>query len=114
MQRATIGIHSFLLIFLLAGAGAAQERAKLLSRVDPATVGMDVATLTKIERRLQEFVEEKQISGAVSLVAKDGKIVHFVAVGQADLDENRPMREDTLFAIASMTKPITATAVMIL
>jgi CubicO group peptidase (beta-lactamase class C family) len=50
----------------------------------------------------------------VTLVARDGKIVHLGAVGLADLEENRPMREDTLFAVASMTKPITATAVMVL
>jgi CubicO group peptidase (beta-lactamase class C family) len=75
---------------------------------------MDAAKLAQIDERMKEFVEEKQIAGAVTLVARDGKIVYLGAVGLADIEENRPMREDTLFAIASMTKPITATAVMIL
>jgi CubicO group peptidase (beta-lactamase class C family) len=92
----------------------AQDAAKRLPRVEPAQASMDAQKLAQIDDRLKEFVEEKQISGAVTLVARDGKIVHLGAVGLADIDENRPMREDTLFAIASMTKPVTATAVMIL
>jgi len=64
---------------------------------------------------MREFVEAKQISGAsVTLVAHKGKIVHFEAVGEADIATHRPMTKETLFAVASMTKPITATAVMIL
>jgi CubicO group peptidase (beta-lactamase class C family) len=72
------------------------------------------AGLAKIAPRLREFVEAKQISGAVTLVAHRGKIVHFEAVGDADIAAHRPMTNETLFAVASMTKPITATAVMIL
>jgi CubicO group peptidase (beta-lactamase class C family) len=53
-------------------------------------------------------------SGVVTLVARDGKIVLLNAVGLADLETGRPMQPDTMFAIASMTKPIAATALMIL
>ena len=63
---------------------------------------------------MQEFVNGKQISGAVTLVAQRGQVIHLEAVGSADLENDRPMRRDTMFCIASMTKPITATAVMIL
>jgi CubicO group peptidase (beta-lactamase class C family) len=72
------------------------------------------AGLAKIAPRMREFVEAKQISGGVTLVAHKGKIVHFEAVGEADIAAHRPMTKETLFAVASMTKPITATAVMIL
>ncbi|QDU96494.1 serine hydrolase domain-containing protein [Lignipirellula cremea] len=58
--------------------------------------------------------EEGQISGGVTLVVKDGKTVHLAATGMADIAQDRPMTIDTQFAIASMTKPITATALMIL
>lgn len=70
--------------------------------------------IAPITARMQQFVEEGQIAGAVTLVAKDGKIVHLSAAGHADVEAKRPMQTDTMFAIASMTKPVTATAVMIL
>jgi CubicO group peptidase (beta-lactamase class C family) len=64
--------------------------------------------------RMKQFVDAQTISGAVTLVAQHGKVLSLNAVGLADIATNRPMRSDTLFWIASMTKPITATAVMIL
>jgi CubicO group peptidase (beta-lactamase class C family) len=67
-----------------------------------------------ITARMQQFVEQGQIAGAVTLVAQEGQIVHQSAVGQADIEGERVMKTDTVFAIASMTKPITATAVMML
>lgn len=80
----------------------------------PAESGVDAAALQQIDSRIQEFVDAKQISGAVTLVARRGRIVHGGAVGQADVAGNRNMAPDTVFAIASMTKPITAAGVMIL
>jgi CubicO group peptidase (beta-lactamase class C family) len=70
--------------------------------------------LSTVDQRMQQFVERKDIAGAVTLVARRDKIAHLGAVGQADLDKGTPMRPDTIFWIASMTKPITATAVMML
>jgi CubicO group peptidase (beta-lactamase class C family) len=70
--------------------------------------------LAAIPERMQQFVADGVISGSVTLVAKDGKVLQKAAVGKADLEADKPMREDTLFAIASMTKPVTATGVMIL
>ncbi len=56
----------------------------------------------------------RRLSGAVTLVAAPDKTLHLDATGKADLDGDKPMRPDTLFWIASMTKPITATAVLML
>jgi CubicO group peptidase (beta-lactamase class C family) len=67
-----------------------------------------------LSERMQEFVEAGQFAGAVTLVGEHGRVVHLGAVGLADLDTQSPMTGDTLFGIMSMTKPITATAVMIL
>jgi CubicO group peptidase (beta-lactamase class C family) len=67
-----------------------------------------------IRSAMERFVADGKISGAVTLVARQGKVVHHEAIGWADIEAKRPMQRDTLFAIASMTKPITATAVMIL
>ena len=70
--------------------------------------------VAQISERLGEFVDEQQISGAVTLVAHRGRIVHHDAIGFADLEARAPMQKDSIFCVASMTKPITATAVMIL
>ena len=67
-----------------------------------------------IPERMQAFVEDRTISGAVTLVAHKGEIVSLEAVGLADIANKKPMRPDSLFWIASMTKPITATTIMIL
>jgi CubicO group peptidase (beta-lactamase class C family) len=67
-----------------------------------------------INQRLQQFIDTNEIAGAVALVGHNGHIVHLAAVGHADLEARRPMSVDTVFRVMSMTKPITATAVMIL
>ncbi|MCA9267746.1 MAG: beta-lactamase family protein [Planctomycetales bacterium] len=85
-----------------------------LPRAAADQVGMRVDALAKIPAQMKQFVAAGQISGAVTLVAKDGKIVALDAVGLRDVESQAPMQEDTLFAIASMTKPITATALMML
>lgn len=87
----------------------------LVSRA-PAAVPADVdaARLREIPGRLQRFVDDGQIAGAVTLVARHGQVVSLEAVGQADLATGQPMRTDTLFWIASMTKPLTAAAVLAL
>jgi CubicO group peptidase (beta-lactamase class C family) len=67
-----------------------------------------------VAERMQTFVDDGTISGAVTLVAHKGDIVSLEAVGLADMANKKPMRPDSLFWIASMTKPITATAIMML
>lgn len=63
---------------------------------------------------MQKFVDDGQIAGAVTLVGQNGRIVHLGAVGLADIEAARPMQPNTLFAVASMTKPIVATGIMLL
>jgi len=79
-----------------------------------ADAQVDAGLLGQIPQRIQEFVDQKQISGAVTLVTDRLRVIHLEAVGLADVESRRPMRPDTMFCIASMTKPITAAAVMIL
>ena len=63
---------------------------------------------------LQPFIDSHSLAGAVTLVATADRILDVGAIGWADIAGGRPMQEDTLFWIASMTKPITATALMLL
>jgi CubicO group peptidase (beta-lactamase class C family) len=70
--------------------------------------------LPSISERLREFVDRGEISGAVPLVATRDGVPHVGSIGKADIAGDKPMREDTIFWIASMTKPITATAILML
>src|SRR5262245_47420511 len=63
---------------------------------------------------MRSFVDAGRLAGSVTLIAQDGKILNIDCVGHADLASNRLMTTDTIFWIASMTKPITAASVMIL
>jgi CubicO group peptidase (beta-lactamase class C family) len=62
----------------------------------------------------QGFVDRGEISGIVTLIARNGKVVHLDTVGMSDPAAKTPMRADTLFRVASMTKPVTSVAVMML
>jgi CubicO group peptidase (beta-lactamase class C family) len=63
---------------------------------------------------IDSFIEANEISGAVTLVAKDGEIVRLEARGKADMANNRRMKQNNLFWIASMTKPLTGAAILLL
>ena len=67
-----------------------------------------------VARRLQPFVDNHTLAGAVTLVASKDKVLSLDAVGFADIAAHKPMQTDCLFWIASMSKPITATALMML
>ena len=81
---------------------------------DPAAVGMNPAVLAQIPGRMKEFVAAGTISGVVTALARHGKLVEFSAVGLRDIESNSPMQKDSLFRIASLTKPITCAAIMLL
>lgn len=76
--------------------------------------GMSAERLDRITALTQRYVDEGKLAGVVTLVARDGIIVHFEAVGQRGADDDRPMTQDALFRIFSMSKPITAVAAMML
>ena len=78
------------------------------------SAGFDEAKLAAVGPMLQGVVDAGDLSGAVTLVWRKGEIVRLDAVGKRDREHNLPMQRDTLFRIASMTKPITSVAVMML
>ncbi|HWE51603.1 MAG TPA: serine hydrolase domain-containing protein [Bryobacteraceae bacterium] len=80
----------------------------------PDDVGLSPERLKRIHSMIQSHIDAKDFSGAVSLVARKGKVVHFEAHGMADVEGNKPMRTDTLFRLASMTKPLTAASILML
>lgn len=81
---------------------------------NPSKAGMDALKLVDVPRRMQGFVDSNIISGAVMLTARNGQLASLDTVGYSDLATKKPMRADDMFWIASMTKPMTATAIMML
>lgn len=68
----------------------------------------------KISQAMQGFIDRQEVAGAVTMVASRDAVLHLDAVGLADVKGNKPMATDTICWIASMTKPITGTAVMMM
>lgn len=85
-----------------------------LTEGSASSVGMSEERLARIDAMCMEAVEEGQIPGIVALVARNGKIVYYKAFGMADNESGRILKRDDIFRIASQTKAITSTAVMIL
>lgn len=81
---------------------------------DPARAGMDAAQLARIAPVMKDFAEHDQISGAVTLIMRNGALAHFEATGWQDVEAKRPMQKDTIFQIMSMTKPFTGAAILML
>ncbi len=75
---------------------------------------MNPKILAEIPKRIEQFVANKNVAGAVTLIAHGNDVAEFHATGMADIEANRPMRKDTIFQIMSMTKPITAIGIMML
>ena len=78
------------------------------------TVGMSSKRLERINAFIKGYIDRREIAGAVTLVARKGKVVHFEAQGFRSKEENAPMQKDTIFSLMSMTKPIVSTALMML
>lgn len=80
--------------------------------VKPESVGLSAQRLARMDSLINSHIDEKKIAGAVVLIARKGKIAYFRASGLADTD--KPMQKDTIFRIASMPKPLTCAAIMLL
>ena len=86
----------------------------LLTLFASPLLALDAAKLTEIKPAMEAAVKAKQAAGVVTLVMEKGKIVHHETAGMADVSKGRAMEKDALFWIASMTKSVNATAVMLL
>ena len=85
-----------------------------LPKSAPEAVGLSSSKLAGIEPALKKLVDDGKIPGGVAAIARHGKIAYTTSFGYRDIAKKTPMTDDTIFAIASMTKPITCTAVMTL
>ena len=108
----------FFLLVLLASTSCTQqvsvETTAVLTEAAAVDAGMSEERLERIDVMLAEAVAQNQVPGAVALVARNGKIVYYKAFGMADNEAERSLQRDDIFRIASQTKAITSTAVMML
>ena len=85
------------------------------NRVDAAAAGMSAQTLARISDHFtKRYIEPGKIAGALPVVFRKGSLAYFEPLGRMDVERDKPMRDDTLFRIYSMTKPITSVALMML
>lgn len=85
-----------------------------LSETSASSEGMSEERLARIDAMCNKAIEQNDIPGAVALIARNGKIVYYKAFGMADNESKRSLKRDDIFRIASQTKAITSTAVMML
>lgn len=97
---------------LLASTGVVQ--ADGICRTSPDSVGVSGERLARLDSAMQAYVDAGKAAGVVAYVARAGRVVHLRGYGMADAEAGRPMAADTLFRMASMTKPVTSVAAMML
>src|SRR5579872_4733373 len=103
------GLTALLVTLALPAMGQGIPKAQ-----SPEEVGFVATRLKRLSDRIEEGVKNNELPGAVVLIARNGKVVMFDAFGFRDKEAKAPMKTDTIFRIASMTKPIVAVAAMIL
>jgi CubicO group peptidase (beta-lactamase class C family) len=108
-----VGRRPFLAVLLVL-AHVAFPAAQGLPLADPESVGMSAPRLKRLTASMQRAIDEGSIAGAVTLIARDGKIVHYQAIGMLDREKGVPMPKDAIFRIASMSKAVTSVAAMLL
>ena len=84
-------------------------------KINPDAAGLDEARLERITEHLRRnYIEPGKIAGCQTLVARHGHVAYFRSQGRMRLDQDRAVRDDTIWRIYSMTKPITSVALMTL
>lgn len=103
-----------LLGYVLIAALSLSLPAQTLPTAKPEDVGLSTERLQRINEVIQRYIESNQISGAVTLVARKGRIAHYEAHGLMDIEAKKPIRKDAIFRMASSTKPAAGVAIMML
>ena len=86
----------------------------VLPTVNPETQGFSSERLKQLDANINQWIKEDQLNGATAIILRNGKIVYHKSFGFANKQQNVPMKNDNIFRIASMTKPIISVAAMML
>ncbi len=109
MRRRLVGVLAA--VTLLAGAAA---WAQGLPATTPEAVGLSTPRVGRLVSFMQDSVKQQEIAGAVVVIARGGKVAVDEPVGWMDVEKRVPMRKDTIFRMASMTKAVTSVAAVML
>jgi CubicO group peptidase (beta-lactamase class C family) len=101
-------------VLLLALCALAQAYGQKPASDRPESVGISSERLQRIGQLIERKINEDKLVGAITLVARRGKLVHLAAAGHSNLEANKPLKSDAIFRIYSMSKPITTVAAMML
>jgi CubicO group peptidase (beta-lactamase class C family) len=110
-------IFSLFFLFIFLGGFSQTKSIKnspALSEGLPESVGMSAERISRIDNVFQNSINNKEVPGVAAIVVRNGKIVYYKAFGMADNESNRALKKDDIFRIASMSKAITSTAIMML
>ena len=103
-------IHLILHVFLI--FGLLNVRADELPKALPEDVSMSSEELKKVDHVIQKFINDKELAGAVTIIARKGKVIYFSAQGMQDISAAKKMDKDSIFRIYSMTKAVVSVAAM--
>ena len=120
-SSACLALSTIAIAFVLQSSPAQQQHATSPSRhtldltvTKPETVGFSSERLERLHALMQQSVDQKQIAGIVTILARHGKVVDYRTYVQRDMAAGAPMTKDVIFRDYSMTKPVTGVAMMIL
>ena len=117
MKRSLVLSLAATMILVLLSTGQrveSQSGGKGLPFARPDEVGLSGERLARIRTGMQRYIDRGLVPGVVTLVARRGRVVHLEALGNRDVEAKAPITTDTIFRIASMTKPIASVALMML
>ena len=115
LRRALLFSTASVLVLSLACSPASEvSKQSAISRAAPGQVGLSPERLDRITQAMQADVDAGHLAGAIGVVARKGRIAYWETVGMADREAGKPISDDTIFRIYSMTKPIVGVALMTL
>ena len=106
--------QSLVLVLALVLLAAPVRSAEDLPRAEPEAVGLSGARLERLTEAMQAYVDDGRLAGGVVLVARRGRVAYLRSFGQRDIESRSPMADDAIFRIASQSKAIVSTGVMLL
>jgi len=101
-------------MFGILSVAAQSNNHPVLTASNPEQGGMSSERLKRVDDVVNEYISNKWIAGAAAIIVHNGKIVYYKGLGMDDIDKKTPMKRDAIFRIASQTKAITSTAVLML
>jgi len=113
-MKTLVLVRRFSLLIALSFFTSPALHAAGLPVIKPAQAGFSAERLERLNNGLQAYVDQGKVAGLVTCILRNGKVVHEQAFGKIDLESNQPMPVNAIFRIASQTKAITSTAIMML